>query len=380
MRINELIDRLEKIGISAEIPPKTVKRWAYQGIIKPPDPARLPGRGHAARWSEDALEEAAAISTVRPLLKQLADRSNTKTSFAAKIREIKETARRVFTSPEVIHELPHDFVLTTPEPSTIYSFQDLATKVVKDNRLNDVVITWIAARAKVRHKKQNEPSVETLFEHENVNDAFNSFVVKMTQLNELSDGLFFEYEPLNERALKWAIGLVNKLAFMTPMLVIVHWYSKLMLAKNPLLKDVPADDFERTLEEEGVLEDDLPDDFEPQRIPVRFRNVPDWLLRQECRIPQGSPTLKAFWDNLPESATYKDISRLIIETTKDWRYLPTGWRFKFDRVELKPSSSDHDELAVFIDGNDSRKKAFYAPFSEYDPYEKYDREHIGRFY
>jgi hypothetical protein len=40
----------------------------------------------------------------------------------------------------------------------------------------------------------------------------------------------------------------------------------------------------------------------------------------------------------------------------------------------------HDELAVFLDGNDSRKKALYAPFGEYNPYDTYDREHVGRLY
>ncbi len=49
-------------------------------------------------------------------------------------------------------------------------------------------------------------------------------------------------------------------------------------------------------------------------------------------------------------------------------------------VDLKPSSSDHDELVVFLDGKDSRKKALYAPFSEYKSYDTYDKEHLERFY
>ncbi|MGZ5561560.1 MAG: hypothetical protein ACXWER_03520, partial [Halobacteriota archaeon] len=111
--------------------------------------------------------------------------------------------------------------------------------------------------------------------------------------------------------------------------------------------------------------------------------VPEWFQRQECHILSDSPTMKEFWDRwdrYKNSWTREELLHAINEITKDWRYLPTGWRFKFDRVELEVSSSGHDELAVFIDGNDSRKKALYAPFSEYNPYEAYDREHIGRFY
>jgi hypothetical protein len=170
-----------------------------------------------------------------------------------------------------------------------------------------------------------------------------------------------------------------------PATVIVHWHSELLRTKNPLLKDIPKDEVERTLEKEGVFKDVPPEEWDHmfEHIPHVFRNVLNYFQKQECRIPPDSPTMIEFWDRwhcFKNSWTYNELLNEIKEITKDWRYLPTGWRPKFDGVDLKPSSSDHDELVVFLDGNDSRKKALYAQFSEYNPYDTYDQEHLGRFY
>ena len=70
------------------------------------------------------------------------------------IHEIKKIAGQVSKSAEVIHELPPGFVLTTPNPSHVYSFQDLETKIVKDRHLNQLAVAWIAARAKARNNEQ----------------------------------------------------------------------------------------------------------------------------------------------------------------------------------------------------------------------------------
>lgn len=69
------------------------------------------------------------------------------------IHEIKKIAGQVSKSAEVIHELPPGFVLTTPNPSHVYSFQDLETKIVKDRHLNQLAVAWIAARAKARNNE-----------------------------------------------------------------------------------------------------------------------------------------------------------------------------------------------------------------------------------
>jgi len=47
---------------------------------------------------------------------------------------------------------------------------------------------------------------------------------------------------------------------------------------------------------------------------------------------------------------------------------------------LVPTQSVHDKIAIFLDGNDSRKKALYAPVDQYDEHETYSPQHVGRFY
>ncbi len=320
---------------------KILVRWAYSDevICKPERHEQGKGRGKTSDWPDEAVEEAAAVWAVRH-----SGISKPRNYTKEIIEEIRERAQLFLESPNVIHEPPPDFVLSTPNPSYVYTFDMLETKVNKDDTIHKLVLTWIAAKMKARH---NEESLR----------------------NE-------------EREIKSKIWKISD----DPVKVIVHWHSKLMLAKNPLLKDLPADDFERTLKEEGVLEDDPPEDFESRYI-LRFRNVDDWLLRQECRIPPGSPTLQSFGDRyeklkrLQRDVTYDEIDRLIKETIKDWLYIPTGWKFnKFSRIVLEASHSRRDELVVLLDDKDSREKALYAPFDRYDKYDKYDPEHMGHFY
>lgn len=397
----QFVKRLEELGISLDA--EKLRTWSKQELISPykiryqrrkkktgrppnKEKARKEGRilekarlGRIAEWPEQALEETAAVYAVQTLALRMVEEGTRerKKLSVNEIRKIKDTARGVFMSPQVIHELPYTFDLTTPNPSHIYSFQDLETKVATNRMLNAFAMTWISARAKVRHKTENTASLETMFRDTKVlNDCFNDLVAKTAQLNEDLVDTIFEDDSFNESV----ITLIDLLLNYIPVKIVVKWQSRLMLAKNPLLKDLPEDDFELALKKEGVLEDYLPENFQLRRIPVKFRNVPDWLLRQECRIPEGSQTLNSFWDRLPASASYEEIDDLLRETTNDWRYLPTGWTFRFVGVELAPSRSSRDELVVFIDGNDSRKKALYAPFSEYNPNDMYDPEHLGRVY
>ena len=324
MRIEELKKRLHQLG--ADISEKTLRRWGSEGIIKDHG-LNIPGtgRGNVEDWSEQALEEAAAVWAAQMLSQKQADKGTRKRKNLStkEIFKIKEIARLFFKSGEVIHEFPDDFDFKTPNPSYLYSYQDLETKIVK-GPLDDLVKTWIAARAKAR----------------------------------------------------WNLNIRSAVK------VIVHFNPRLKKCKN---KGVPPHKWERVFEEEGLLEDVPPEpwDFQLRRIPVRFRNVKNERMKQECGIPEGSPTLESFWERRSEAKTDDEIDHLIRETTKDWSYLPTGWTFKFGGVGLEASPSDKDELVVIIDGEnsiDSRQKALYAPFNEYSPYEIYDHEHLGRFY
>ncbi len=71
---------------------------------------------------------------------------------------------------------------------------------------------------------------------------------------------------------------------------------------------------------------------------------------------------------------------LIHEVTKDWRYIPTGWTFKFGGVELEALPSGQDDLVIYLDEKDIRKKALYAPFDEYNPFKNYGPEDMGHFF
>jgi hypothetical protein len=340
---------------------KTLIRWAYfdEVICKPERHEQGKGRGKTSDWPDEVVEEAAAVWAIRncDIVK--------KNALSPKIiLDIGGIAQRAFASPDAIHVLPDDVVFTTPNPRSVYDFSTLETRLVKDQDLNTLIVKWIAAKARVRN---NEKAGEEAERIKKIEDAQPEWARERERV-------------MNE------FGAVSnpRYRFFTmhdSVRVIIHWHSMLLRTKNPPLKDVQTDEFDRTLEKESLLVDVPPGDFDLRRIPNRFRNVPDWLLRQECRIPQSSPTLREFWDRfsrLPKDATYDEIDRLTKEITKDWRYIPLGWTFKFSRVELEPS--DHDELVIFLDDNDSRKKAIYAPFNEYNPHDTYDRDHMGSFY
>lgn len=97
-------------------------------------------------WPNKSLEEAAAVWALR-------DRGFLKPTAHSKktIDEIRRIAKRAFTSPTVSHELPSDIRITTPNPRTIYDYRQLKTKVVDDDKLNDSIITWIAATKTAQH-------------------------------------------------------------------------------------------------------------------------------------------------------------------------------------------------------------------------------------
>lgn len=145
MRIEELKERLQNIGIA--VSEKTLRRWGAEGFIHDHLPAtKLPGigRGNIEEWPEESFEEAAAFSAVlhSGITKQEAMFS------AEKIAEIKDAAQHLFESENIFFESPSEFTILTP-PQFIFDTQALEL-TVKDNRLNNLAVTWIAAREKAR--------------------------------------------------------------------------------------------------------------------------------------------------------------------------------------------------------------------------------------
>lgn len=390
MNIQEAADKLRKLGVpgkeketaiknklvhkdSAHVRravekyiKKTLVRWAYtEKVIDPPtrrieNGKVVKGAGKTSNWPPKTIEEAAAVWAVRH------------SSIASKnaltpenISGIKEIVKQTFASLKVIHELPSNFILTTPNPSDIYNFNTLDTRLVKDKEFNQLLVTWIAAKAKVRNNEKANDEAERIKKIKDVHPELQEWERVSRELNAVSNPRyrFFKMDD--------------------PVRVIMHWHSRLLRIKNPTLKDVQTDEFDRTLEREGLLLDAPPDDFDLRRIPIRFRDVDDWFLRQECRIPPNAPSLQEFWSryhSLPEDHTNDDIDAIIQEVIKDWRYIPTGWTFKFGRVELEALPSGQDDLVVFLDEQDIRKKALYAPFDEYNPYKTYGPENMGHLF
>jgi hypothetical protein len=171
MTINELLEQLKKLGINnPAIPEKTIKRWAFtEGIISKPTPAQAKGRGQAADWPEEALEEVAAVWAVRHN-----EKGARITAEMAKI--IKSCVRNVYCgwavykippvtrSPEGIVEIQYTDIdlqfapegIHRPDGSDAIDLFPGSNKKDRVTFLGDLIVKWIATVAKVRHTREQE--------------------------------------------------------------------------------------------------------------------------------------------------------------------------------------------------------------------------------
>ena len=215
MRIEKLKERLKEID--APVSEKTLRRWGKNGLIKDHEPRpNLPGigRGNAEEWDEQALQDAAAVWAVSNCGIMKPRALNKKISLG-----IKEIAHRVFTSPTVMHELPSDITITTPNPSYVYDFRSLKTKLDHNDTVNDLAVAWITAKAKV----QNNEKVRE----------------EARRIKELEDAQSDEWKREKRRLKNLGAGSFPRYVFFKisdPAKVIVHWHSVLLRIKNPLLK------------------------------------------------------------------------------------------------------------------------------------------------
>jgi hypothetical protein len=254
MRITELVERLRKLGI--DIPKSTIKRWAFtDSIIPKPITPKLRGSGHESNWPPRTVKEIAAVWAVRHLAKLSPE----------KIREIGQIAQRFFASPEVSYELPHNIRITTPNPSFVYDYRALTPKVVDDANLNGLVITWIAAREKVRRGMKIPSAAKVFF----------------------------------------------------------YWYSLTIPGKRGIDLELKNAAAELAMRPNGIVES---------------KKVPDWHIT----------------GIIPQLSNFPWATELVL-----------------GGIDCIASKSDHDELLVFLDGTDSRKKALYAPFGYYSPTASY---------
>jgi hypothetical protein len=146
MRIEELKKRLQNVGI--DVSERTLRRWGEKGYITDHHKRAIErGRGHIEGWNEESFEEAAAFWAVRHsgVVQQKELLS------AEKVTQIKKAAHRLFESINIFFESPSEFVIVTP-PKFIFDVQALEL-TVKDNDLNNLAVTWIAARERARRYK-----------------------------------------------------------------------------------------------------------------------------------------------------------------------------------------------------------------------------------
>jgi hypothetical protein len=170
MDIYELVERLKKLAIN--IPKKTLIRWAYtEGIIQKPERHKDKrgkneiGRGKKSDWSTKALEEAAAVWAVREACRtQKICHAQKKRLSPDEIRVIKSAAAVLDERPYAIYTLPSvtgpllkqhldpkkikmTFVSDNYDGLYLFPGKD---KLDKAKCLNELVVTWVAAREKVR--------------------------------------------------------------------------------------------------------------------------------------------------------------------------------------------------------------------------------------
>ncbi len=157
MRIEELKNRLHDIGVDRS--EKTLRTWGDRGFIADHQPQlATTGRGNEEEWPDEAFEEAAAYYQILHcgIVKR-------KDLSIEKVAEIKQIAERVFLSPKMFREMPSGFAITTA-PQFIFDFQALELIAVKDTKLNELVVTWIAAKEKAKRNKQISDPVRVIID------------------------------------------------------------------------------------------------------------------------------------------------------------------------------------------------------------------------
>jgi hypothetical protein len=157
MRIEELKNRLHDIGVDRS--EKTLRTWGDRGFITDHQPQLVTtGRGNEEEWPEEAFGEAAAYYQIlhRGIVKR-------KDLPVEKVAEIKQIAERVLLSPKMFREMPSGFAITTA-PQFIFDFQALELTAVKDSALNELVVTWIAAKEKAKRNKQISDHVRVVID------------------------------------------------------------------------------------------------------------------------------------------------------------------------------------------------------------------------
>ena len=113
-------------------------------------------------------------------------------------------------------------------------------------------------------------------------------------------------------------------------------------------------------------------------VRIRGRNGQETLDIMKRLLPRvdREETVKSLSEKQPVSFPH-DYTRMVRSPRNPagWELRPARWVFDPEKIELE--DAEHDDLVFFLDGCDSRIKAFYAPYEEYDPSVDYERRAGG---
>ena len=167
LTINKLQSRLHKLGI--DIPADTLKGWAYHKppIITPPERYKhgkgSGKKGRAVKWSEEALEEAAAVWAVRNSPRIAHPPSLNLIPY------IKHSVWYIYNEPAAAYELPN----ATPDTEITYKsikvgfgydqYRKLEGKQPPVPEWQELLKTWIAAKEKAKRGKHIDKPCQIRF-------------------------------------------------------------------------------------------------------------------------------------------------------------------------------------------------------------------------
>ncbi|MGZ4865361.1 MAG: hypothetical protein ACXV7G_10675 [Halobacteriota archaeon] len=318
MHIEELLEKLANIGVN--ISRKTLRRWADQSLISNHAPKKFyKGRGHAETWPPEAFEEAAAVWAVTRAAKKRLSRN--------KIKEISIAAQQVFRTPQADYEWSRDVALSGPNSSMQYGYRVL--KMQFDEDAFSLFDNLVQLRKYSRHLKPlldyGPPSA--LLDNEEIASYLDEFMLlrKDGRLSALLD---------NE---------------------------EIAAAVDRLILDRSEDCTLILLRLADIL----------IRSPEVFKLAKTWaatVIKARYHMPIIQPAKIVFhWRSrlsITQNAKWLELYKITLEDPDPISAVFADYDGEF--VSPKEERNDEDEIVIFFDGIDVRKKVFYAPFEPFE--------------
>jgi hypothetical protein len=166
MNMCELVAELQKL-VGTKIPPGTLRRWAYEGLIRGSKPEGQKGkRGSFDAWPSETVEDAAAIYTLRhshlPWTKPNTPKA--KLLAAKKIVDQFYASFDYFRKAGDLKVLMDQFdKLLKPAPALFFLPQSVNGVMFGGLELEPLVVTWIVTLEKIRHNKPLSEPIGVIF-------------------------------------------------------------------------------------------------------------------------------------------------------------------------------------------------------------------------